>query len=427
MNKNSRLFWAGTYAATLYWFLSEMFTPMLSLYVSGLNFSIIQISIIFAAQTFVPFLFTIQIGYIADRIGQQNMLVLGAAFMILGSLLLLFYDSFFIFIIVQTLVGIGHIAVWLSSQTIVTFVGGGSREKAIARMSFFTAFGQLAGPLFGSLIYGAFNFTFVFISYMALSFALLAVFLIMPKNAKEPSDTAPSSAGDTSNANSSAANTTTANVSITQEEKPRFSFIGSYKVGGQLYLSNSGIQAATMISFSLAFILFIRVTYLPIYLKELSYTPDQISLLIALWSLASIIIRPFAARLIEAYGRTRTTGAALLISLVGLLGFTILPNQMGIILSIIFVGIGTGLNQPLAISLLSRSTSKQNRGLGMGLRLMSNRMANWVCPLALGATSQIVGLTLSFAVVTLPLALVSLYSMKLLGKLKDPQVNYTKE
>lgn len=407
MNNNRQLFWAGTYAATLYWLLSEMFTPILSLYVSDLGFSVFQISVIFAAQTFVPFLFTIQIGYIADRIGQHNMLAVGAGFMILGSTLLLLSDHYFAFIATQTLVGIGHIAVWLSSQSIVTFVGDGSREKAIARMSFFTAIGQLAGPLFGGFIHDQFNFKWVFITYTILSFALLAVYAMLPRKRENQSE-----------------------VNERQSvpvPKPRFSMIGTYNAGLKLYASNRGIQAGTMISFSLAFILFIRVSYLPIYLKEQSYNTTEIGLWIALWSLASILIRPFTARFIESFGRYPTTGAALFMSVIGLMGFSLFPGQIGLIVSLVLVGLGTGLNQPLAISLISSATDKRNRGLGMGLRLMSNRLANWVCPLAIGATSYFVGLGASFVVVSLPLAAVSMFSMKVLGHLAVSKVTTPKK
>lgn len=386
-HKSKWLFLTGTFAATLYWFLSEMFNPILALYASSLGFSPVKLSIILAAQTFVPFFFTIQIGYLSDRIGQRNMLLVGASFMIGGTVLLLSFSHFIIFLVVQTLVGLGHITVWLASQSIVTFVDDQHRDKAISRMSFFAAVGQLTGPLMGGMLSDIFNFKIVFICYMVLTLCFLIVYPFC-KNSVSP-------------VSSKKANT----------------FLETYKIGGQLYANNKGIQVATLISFSLAFILFIRVTYLPLYLEGLSYSTTQIGLFIALWSFASIIIRPFAAKLIAIFGRYKVTVFALAISIVGLIGFSVLPFTIGLMLAMLFIGLGTGLNQPLAISLVSSYTSGQNRGLGMGLRLMSNRLANWLCPLSIGAVSSFIGLSFSFALVSVPLALISFSSIKMLNKL----------
>ena len=391
MLNNHRLLWSGTFAATLYWFLSEMLNPILSLYASSLNYSTLQISLIFAAQTFIPFFLTIQVGYFSDRIGQRNMLAIGAGFMMLGSMILLFLHQFSMFILAETLVGFGHIAVWLSSQSMVTFIDTKFREKAIARMSFFTAFGQLTGPLLGGVMYSHFNYQFVLGLYFLLSFGFILTYPFSKISSIKSND-----------------------PPITPN---RISFLESYKIGGQLYISNRGVRVATLISFSLAFILFIRVTYLPLYLEKLHYNPTKIGLFIALWSLASIIIRFFSANLMDRYGRLRMTVVSLMLSFLGLIGFTVFNFSGGLIISLILAGVGTGLNQPLAISLLSISTNQQNRGLGIGLRLMSNRLANWLSPLTLGAASHFFGLPFAFAVVSLPLAVISYSSIRQLIKL----------
>jgi MFS family permease len=281
-------------------------------------------------------------------------------------------------VLIQTLIGVGHLAVWLSSQSIVTYVGEGQRDKAISRMSFFTAIGQLFGPLFGGWILDHYSFQYVFGFYSSIAFLLIMSYPLVKKS-----------------------------VTQVPDRSIRINFISAYVHGGKLYKHNKGVRVATFISFNLAFILFIRVSYLPIYLESKHYSATNIGFLVGLWSFASIFVRPITSFLMHYAGRFWTTNIALLTSVGGLVCLTVASSWPGMIATLVILGIGTGLNQPLAISLVSQYTSSVNRGLGMGIRLMANRMANWISPLTIGSISYYTGLAKAFSIAAIPLSFIS--------------------
>lgn len=354
-----RAFWALATVGALYWVANTAMKPVVALVSDSMGLSPALIGLIVSGQALLPLFLAIPAGVLADRVGTRRMLVLGGAGMILSALAFLAATNPWLLFLAQTVLGISQVVVWLCVQALVTHGDGEGRQRQIENFTQAMTLGQIAGPLLGTWVLERSGSTTVFLSYLGLSAAITLASLAASTG--EPAKTGAPSNGE-----------------------------GMMKEGISLLRVN-GMQAALLTTFLMLYLMDLRNTFVPLYLKDIGMNPTRIGWVISAGSGAALAVRLVTGPLLRRFGERTALAVAAAMGIGGTFATPLLSNFWWLALASAIGGFGTGLNHPLTLSMIARSTPQHLRGLGMGLRLTANRAAQLVSPLLFGSLLQMAG------------------------------------
>ena len=363
-------------ALTFCFVVYSMLIVAVPVYGLRLGASPLQLGAILSSQYLLPLLLAIPLGGAVTRYGGRSTLVAGAGVMVAGLLSMHFWEGIPGLVLGQLLVGLAHLQMVLSAQTLISNLGTGPRlEQYFGWYSTWLSGGQVVGPLLaGALLDSPVGSGYVF-AVMAV-FALLGGLsgLWLRGQARE-------------------------RLNVQRRET-------GFRAQWQLLLTSRGVQLSVLVTVLGMFALGVYGSYLPVYLESLAMSSMVIGVLVSLRAAVSMLIRPFMARLIALVGGR---GPAVMLALgtlaAGLvfLGFT--QQVVVIALLALLVGIGAGLTQPLSMVILAESVDRQKRSGALGMRLMANRAIHFLAPLLFGALLELGGFALAFAASGLLVAL----------------------
>jgi MFS family permease len=102
-------------------------------------------------------------------------------------------------------------------------------------------------------------------------------------------------------------------------------------------------------------------------------------------------------------------------TVVGVVGISLTPwllHPVLLVAAAVVTGAGYGSNPPVAMQLLSEHSAASNRGLVMGLRAASSRLAQVVQPLAFSSVVVAAGTTAAFPISGAALMAMALWSRR---------------
>jgi MFS family permease len=377
-----------------YWLAHSLTRPIIALYAQSLGISEMKIGFVIGIYAVLPFLLAIPSGGIADSIGRVKVLRIGALLMFISGLLYMFAFNIYLLVIAQIVAGIGQMTVWLVIQVLVT-TDKQNQPQRIASFTVYNAIGQMMGPLIGGFLSEKYNMTLSFGVYTLISFLLiLLVYQLKETDTYDIPDS-------------------------------KINIKKMYANGGRL-LKNKGFIATLLCTFIVLFIIDVRMTFLPIYLQEINISPFKIGILISIGAFSALLVKPIYPTLIEKLGY-KVLLAVTFISSLSLLFLTpFLTHFFGFIILILFSGVALGINQPLSLSLISESTNENERGIAVGLRLMSNRLAQLIDPLLFGIVTLYISIKAAFLLTGLLLFVLSIVTVLLLQteKRKEKKANF---
>ncbi|XKH00393.1 MFS transporter [Marinobacter nauticus] len=332
-----------------------------------LGASPVALGAILSAQYLLPLLLAIPLGGVVTRYGGRSTLIAGAALMVVGLLSVHFWYGYAGLVLGQLLIGLAHLQMVLSAQTIISNLGTGPRlEKYFGWYATWLSGGQVIGPLLAGAILDA-------QPGVGPVFAVMAVFAFC--------------AG-------------TAALFLTGQARERMAVkrgqVG-FRAQWALMRANRGVQLSVLVTVLGMFALGVYGSYLPVYLESLAVTPVIIGVLVSLRAGVSMLVRPFMARVIAAAGGREATVLLSLGALAVGIGFLGLSEQVVWLgLLAVIVGIGSGFTQPLSMVILAESVDREKRSGALGMRLMANRAIHFLAPLMFGLVLEIGGFALAF-------------------------------
>ncbi|WP_417546291.1 MFS transporter [Marinobacter sp.] len=349
-----------------------------------LGASPLMLGVILSSQYLLPFLLAIPLGGVVARHGGRITLVAGAFVMTAGLLLMQVLPGYYGLIGGQLLIGLAHLQMVLSAQTIISSLATGPKlESYFGWYATWLSGGQVVGPLLaGGWIHwaGGVDNLFLVMAGIALLGGLSGMALT----------------GDA-----------TLGMSVTGKQT-------GFRAQASLIRHNNGVQVSIAITVAGMFALGVYGSYLPVYLDSLEMSAVMIGVLVSLRSGVSMVIRPFIPRIIHTVGgREKATTLALCTVSVGLACMGFAGNAPVIALLSILVGLGGGLTQPLSMVVLAESVEREQRSGALGMRLMANRAVHFVAPLMFGAILSVSGFGLSFGLSGLFIALVAAVLLRL--------------
>mgnify|MGYP001627902687 FL=1 len=336
----------------------------------------------------MPLLFASPLGGVVTRYGGRSTLLAGAVVMVAGLLSMHFWYGYPGLVLGQLLVGLAHLQMVLSAQTLISNLGTGPRlERYFGWYSTWLSGGQVVGPLLaGVLLPEDQGIGQVFLAMAG--FALLGGI---------------------------------AGLGLTGQAKERLAVRrgeAGFRAQWHLMQTSRGVQLSVLVTVLGMFALGVYGSYLPVYLESLAMSPVVIGVLVSLRAGVSMLIRPFMARLIALVGGR---GPAVLLALgslaigIALLGFSQQIVLIGLLA--VLVGLGAGLTQPLSMVILAEAVDKEKRSGALGMRLMANRAIHFLAPLLFGGLLSLGGFALAFGASGVVIALALVMTQRLFGTL----------
>ncbi|WP_165874207.1 MFS transporter [Rubrobacter taiwanensis] len=382
--------------AGLYWVAHSMLRPLIAPYALTLGASPLTAGLAVGAFSLLPSLLAIATGFLGDFFGNRRLLQFGSAGMVASGVLLVLLDGPGLLILSQVIAGTGMLAMWLAIQSLMTFLATetGSvdeRNKRITNLSLFVSGGQLAGPLLGGFVADAAGYRSSFAVFLMLS-GLVALASQQIRDPVPP-----------------------------QREQDAGDFgrrlLNSHRVALDL-LRQQGVFLTAAISFLALFLIDMRIAFFPVYLGEVGFSPLWIGLLLSTSGAFAFLSRPILPALLRRLRTSLVVGFSLVTGALAIGSVALTETLWALFALAAVAGAALGFTQPLTLALISDHTPKENRGIGVGLRVLANRSATWIEPLAFSLLLSLVGIRPTFVYLALAIAGLSLIVALALSRLE---------
>lgn len=363
-----RSFIAVCVSLTFCFVVYSMLLVVVPVYGLELGASPLMLGVVLSSQYLLPLIMAIPLGGLVARFGGRVNLIAGGVIMGGGLLTMQAVPGYAGLILGQLLVGLAHLQMVLSAQTVISSLASGTRlEGYFGWYSTWLSGGQVIGPLLAGFWIessGGFGALFLMMAVVALLGGIAGLWL----------------AGDA-----------VQGIKVGRAES-------GFRAQARLMRENTGVQVSVAITVAGMFALGVYGSYLPVYLHSLEVSAALIGIMVSLRAGVSMVIRPFIPKIIQAAGgRARATSLALATLAIGLGGLGFATGVAAVVLLSILVGLGGGLSQPLSMVVLAESVGREQRSGALGMRLMANRAIHFLAPLWFGAILELSGFGASFA------------------------------
>jgi MFS family permease len=354
---------AASAVAMVGWSMLTLLVPLLALRfgtgAAGLGLRV-------AGASLLPLIAAVPIGTYVDRWGARGVAVVG----FLGSTLALLPMAVapsLVWLVVAFVVGSAlQNAFIIGAQALIASLGaaGRSRESAYGWWTTAMAGGHVVGPIVAGVLLDAYGPGPAFAAVAASTATALGLMLCLRVRGRSETVVPPFrwSAG--------------------------VAFLRDRTVGIAILTSSAAVWAMT-----------IHATFLPAHLESLAMSAATIGLLLSLRSVAAVAVRPFMPQLVALLGgRERTVVYTLVALALGLAGVVWSPSPLAIGLWMVLFGLGHGLSQPISMVMVADRVAPRERGTALGVRLMLNRLAQVLAPVAFAVFADRSGLAPMFVV-----------------------------
>ena len=328
-----------------------------------------EIGIIAGAYATLALFAAVPLGRAVDRFGERWFLTAGSSLLIVGAVIGLAIPRLWALVLMQATVGLGHISVAVSAQTLSGNTEN-SRELRFARLSVATAAGHLVGPLVaGTIIDGERSFPVVQGTGGALTVAAAfgAIAVCLAATSRSTPGVGP--------------------VGTTEARS---------KVGIRSLLTISGMPQAVYVGIAALTTMDLLVAYLPAVGEERGIRPSVIGYLLATRAVMTIASRLVMGYLLDRLGRRRLLLAALVVAAATVVSLAVPLPVWSLFLVMSVAGFALGVLFPLTSAWVANRAPARARGTALAIRLTGNRLSQVIVPVGLGALAATFGVGVIF-------------------------------
>jgi len=361
--------WTWLSVATFfYWVATQALRPFVPLHLADLGASGSVIGLAVAANPFLALFLAIPAGRLIDLRGLRRLMlgsllgmaVVGTGFALVGAVGGI--------VALQAGAGLAELGIWVGMQAMVTQTEVGDfRTRHLALFAVAWGVGIALGPSVGAWLFELFGFGAIGLVYAACALAALAAVGLVPyRDAQRPR---PGTGQSTSG--------TLKSVRVLSR-KP-------------------GFLAVLIASFVVLWANSLRTSFYPIYLAQQGVSVPAIGLVMSVAGVAILVARMGLPWLANRLGARPILVAATGLAVVAL---SITPVVVGSTIALGIAsaafGVGFGLNNPLTLDLVAEHTESDERGLAMGMRVVANRAAQVLQPIAFGTVATTLTIAAGF-------------------------------
>ncbi len=351
------MLWRAILAGLLCQAVVGMVRPAMSYRALELGGDEFAIGVLAAVYALLPLITTLAVGRFAGIAGRAATVpLLGAAVLASGCLVAAVSRDLVTLGIGSALVGLGNLAVLLGAQAWITRAASTARyDASFGWLTAGLSIGQAVGPLAtGILIDVGFGAAAAFWAAAVACIAIVGVTLsrVAPTSLADPDDARPA---------------------------------------GLAILRSPRVRAAMVVSVALLTAADLITAYLPVVGEAHGIPPLVIGVLLAARGLSSAASRMLLGVLTRRWSRDAlvvvgTIGGAMTTALIAVSGWVPL-----LAFAMVAGGFLLGVGQPLTMSQIALAVSRRARADALALRLLGNRVAQTLVPLAAGAVAVVAG------------------------------------
>jgi MFS family permease len=362
-------------ATTLYWLAVHSLRPLVPLRLNDLGASELYIGLIVSMNSMTALFLAIPSGRLMDRLGIMRVLLISLVIMVLtgfGYGLATTPDQFLVLMLVG---GLGELGVWLALQALATHAGTGAfLSRQLWLFSLGWGIGVAVGPTVGGIVLEQLGFPALGFLFAALSLAATAVVFVPYPRRPDP----------------------TSSVGARQS---------SEKSALRTIARRPAVKGVLLSSYVILFINAIRLSFYPLYLEREGISLSGIGVLLSSFGATSLLIRFLLQRVVRRWGAGRVLVWSMWLCLVPMAATPLLAGNFWLLLvAAAFTGAAYGLNPPVTVELMARHTKPSERGVAMGMRITSNRLAQVTQPLLFGGVAASAGVVAAFPIAGVLLA-----------------------
>lgn len=363
--------WVQAAAAQSAWLGSRLMMSYQALEVTG---STLFISIQAATFALAGLVFALRAGRIADRFGSPIVCLIGISTSIFGTFVALLVPVPAGLLAAAFLLGAGQIFLLVGQQSVAASSAvNGKSDLAFGALSAATSFGQLIGPPLTAAV-ASFGEVGTSQPDTTIGFLVSIVFLVIAFPA--------------------------AGVLFIRERRSlglraERALSRSSPVPVLDVLRISGMSRSLMVSGAVVVTVDLLSSFLPLWGVERGVSATTVGLLLAVRAVFTITSRFGMARLLRTFGRKSLIVAAMIVAVIAL-GLLPLANEWWAIPLMALIGFGLGMPQPLTMAWVASLAPRRASGAAMGLRMSSNKLAQFSIPLAVGSITGPLGVAAVF-------------------------------
>lgn len=403
----------------------SMLGTAVPLFAVALDVAPLWVGVLVALPNALPVVLAVPAGRWVDGAGAGRWLAAGLIGTASAPLLLALAPGATALAAAQGIVGVFQLFSALAAQSYVAEASSdASLERDYATFATLLSAGRLVGPLLVGVVIDLAGFRAAFAAAGAAALAAVALAAGLGRGVEDgdrarPGDGARAASPDTDadadpDADPERTGPTDGGVDLRTGRAPAGDT--SARFGAREAWRAVGVQLAVLASVAVFVGISVRQAFLPLVLEDLGYPATQIGALLSLGALASVAVRPAMpaiARRLGGPARTLVVAMATVAVGVGLLG--VAGHLAAFALLTVAAGVGTGVGLPLSIVTVARHVAPGRRGTALGLRMSSNRAAQLVAPVLVGAVIGAAGFGAGFGVVGALLAAASLAAARRVG------------
>lgn len=406
----------------LYWLSRELIRPSVSIVLRDRVTSTSLLGLLLSLPAVIPLLVAFLAGSLADRFGYHRSLLASSLCMMLSGLF--YFSAFFadaigpeLYIaaisVGQLTAGLSWLGIWIATQALLAWMkehghAAGS-DRSIRNVNVLVlslSIGGLIGPVTGGLLLSRYGELALWIGYLTAATAHLFLSVLLYQH---PQIRHAANADRQHRAEVAERNTGAATTGDTAERGALPRFRSTWQaVGGTAY---GFVLIATAV---MLFAVEVRVTFLPATLRHAGIGAESIGFIVTTGAIATMLVRLAAGAGYLPTNRLLLTAAALLSAVLGVAMLPVLPAGMSLITVSILLSLGTGIGEPVLISVVLERARRDRQGLATAGRLFVNRVAMFAAPISLGVAVQWFGGIPGYSVVAGGLALMSLFALRTL-------------
>jgi predicted MFS family arabinose efflux permease len=373
---------AGIAGGAVFFTITAIAQPFFSLYAQSLGASTATVGLLVTLRALVPMFIAMPVGQLIDVVGALTMARAGFVLLVASLAVTAATGNLFLLAVGQMVLGASIIVTASSLQVLASHGEEARRNRNINHYSVAMSGGGMVGPLLGGWLVavaggGGAGYRFAFAAATGVS--LLATMALQLGFRKAGGLGAASRRREAAH-----------------EPMNARSVLRSYLSGLELARSR-GVQFGLMGTFLIMFIQSMSFSFIPLFLSSAGFGTWMVSAMVSLNGLAGITSRLFLGRMIKWAGLERLLVAA---GCVAAASLALLPlasiHAIVFGMAILLMGSAVGLNLPVSIMIMVNDSSESDRGKVMGLRLLSNRLAQMIGPALFGILGQVVGLAAAF-------------------------------
>lgn len=311
-----------------------------------------------------PMLLAVSIGRLNDRFGARVPMLAGAVLVVLSTLLPVFFPGLAALFVTATFSSLGAMAFSVSVQNTVGHAGRSEdRARNFSWLSMSFSFGGIFGPLFAGAI--------IDFSGYETAFKLLAFLPLVALAVVGSGRLALPAPGLAKGAEKGEPKAATRILDLLKNPKMRMIYL----------LTALHVSAWEIISF-----------LVPVYGSSISISASSIGLILGSFNAATFVVRIILPMFTSRFGSLTLIRASLVLA--GILAIIFpLVTSVPILVALAFIlGMGLGVTQPLAMSVLHESAPDGRSGEAVGLRTAVVNLTGTTTPIIYGALGGVFGM-----------------------------------